>query len=105
MDAGVKPAKMKPATEVEDMGLFDRVRLFLAQISKDRTEFYPSELHRLAYESRNRMRGIRFGNASASPYSEDFEDALSVLLATGELRPSPNDRCRLIVSDSIRQLA
>jgi len=102
MDAGAKAAKIKQATEVEDMGLFDNVRLFLAQISKVKTEFYPSELHKLASE--NRMAGIRFRSGSACPYSEDFEDALSVLLATGEVRPSPNDRCKLTVSDSIRQL-
>jgi hypothetical protein len=77
------------------MELFDSVRLFLAELSKERTEFYPSELHRLAYENRNRMPGIKFGRGSAWPYSEDFEDALSVLLATGEVRPSPNDRCKL----------
>jgi hypothetical protein len=105
VDAGTKIATMKPATEVEQMGLFDSVRHFLAQISRERTEFYPSELHRLAYQSGIRMTGVRFRSGSACPYSEDFEDALSVLLATGEVRLSPNDRCKLAVSDSIRQLA
>jgi hypothetical protein len=105
MDAGAKPAKIKPTMEVEDVGVFDGVRLFLAHISKERTEFYPSDLHRLAFESQNRMAGIRFRSGFACPYSEDLEDALSVLLATGELRLSPNDRCKLIVSDSILRLA
>lgn len=83
--------------------VFDDVRSFLTEIACSQTEYYPSELHRLAYERRTNLPGLSFRFGSVRPYSEQLDDVLSVLLVNGELQLNSADSCRIIISEALRR--
>lgn len=82
--------------------MIDSIRAFLMDISSTQQEFYPSELHRLAYQRRAKLSGITFRYGAVRPYSEELDDILSVLLINGDLELNSSDPCKVVISQPLR---
>lgn len=82
--------------------LLNGVRAVLAPIRRDKQELSPLDIHRLVFDSRDKVRGVGFRYGSPVPYSERLEDVISILLATGELEISRQNSCALVVTEALR---
>jgi len=92
---------MPQRDNIRQVSFLKALRALLREIAESDGEFYPSEVHERAYEQKTTFRDDLFRYGWTPPYSERLENALSILLRSGELRLSTNDPRKLMISKEL----